>query len=175
MSINDIIKYVDLTKSTISNYAYKFADLLERAKQYFGEKVQDFVQKVKAKTTAQTPITYECEYKVGNCAYIIEYFNSKKEFIFLKVGMTNNITRRIKEHLKAYTEEFDSMYAVVKRLYYTKEDDDALTMENTLRKHYKHQENNGFLPRDRFLYCRYDKEDIESDNLITTQYNLCCS
>lgn len=168
-----IAQYVALAVSTIRSYAFKFANLLEKARQYFGEKTKELINIAREKTKAGKTITFDCPHKIGTCAYIIEYFNSQKEFIFLKVGETNNIERRVKEHLKAYSADFDATYAVVKQLFYTAEDDDALTMENTLRKHYKKKENGGFLPRDRFLFLRYNKEDIEQDKLISAQYKLC--
>ena len=169
MEYKDIVKYVDLAVSTVRIYCRKFAGLLEKAKEWFGEAAKATYAKVKEKLTSlDTVVTCEdCEPKTGDCAYIIEYFNSQKEFIFLKVGMTNNITRRVKEHLRDYTKKgFDATYAVIKKLYYAEDEEDALTLENCLRKHYKAIENCGFIKRDRFSFVRYSNEELNSDNRL---------
>lgn len=150
---SQIAKYVtDIALSTIRSYIYKFKDLLDKAKKFFGRIKKD------------ERITFECNARKGNCAYIIEYFNSEHNFLFLKVGMTNNISRRIKEHFRTYQKQgVDVAFAVVKKLYFAKDEDDALTLENILRKHYKQIENGGFLPRDRFLNIRFNAQELESD------------
>lgn len=169
-----IAKYVtDIAVSTIKRYIYKFKDLLEEAKQYFGEGIKKVVDKIKEKCNVTDLVTYNCDHKKGDCAYIIEYFNSQHDFVFLKVGMTNDIQRRINEHLRDYTKKgWDTTYAVVKKLFYAEDEEDALTLENLLRKHYKKIENNGFIKRDRFEFVRYDRDELEQDQDIMQKIQM---
>ena len=166
---------VGLANTTISGYVRKFKDLLSKAIELFEGKVVEIKQeiKTKAKNLSNRYVTFECEHKVGDCAYIIEYYDSNKEFVFLKVGMTNNIERRISEHLRDYYRKgFDTTYAVVKRLFFGEDEEDALTLENCLRKHYKRIENSGFIKRDRFSNVRYDREELQADIDTMTKINM---
>lgn len=173
MNAKEISNYVDLAISTIKNYIRKFAHLLEKAKQWFGDKAKQVVNKIKEKCNVTDLITYNCEHHKGDCAYIIEYFDSQHNFVFLKVGMTNDITRRVKEHLRDYTTKgFDTTYAVVKELHFTEDEEDALTIENCLRKHYKKIANNGFIKKDRFAFVRYNVEDLQNDNTLQEQLKM---
>ena len=174
MDAEQISNYVDLAVSTIKNYIRKFAGLLEKAKQWFGEQGKKIITKVKEKCHVADLVTFEnCTPKVGNCAYIIEYFDSQHNFVFLKVGMTNNIKRRINEHLRDYTKKgFDTTYAVVKELHFAEDEEDALTLENLYRKHYKSIANNGFIKKDRFSFVRYNKEDLQNDKELQTSVQM---
>ena len=173
MTANQIQKYVDLAISTIHNYIRKFSYLLEKAKQWFGTKAKQVVDKIKEKCNVTDIVTYNCEHHKGDCAYIIEYFDSQHNFVFLKVGMTNNIDRRIPEHLRYYTNKgYDTTYAVVKELHFAEDEEDALTLENCLRKHYKKNKNNGFLPRDRFEMVRYNEQKLQADVTLQKQLQM---
>lgn len=165
MSAKEIAKYVDLAVSTIKSYIYKFANLLEKAKEFFGEQGKKVANRIKEKCNVKDIVTFDnCTPKVGDCAYIIEYFDSQHNFLFLKVGMTNNIKRRINEHLRDYSKKgIDTTYAVVKELHFAEDEEDALTLENLYRKHYKAIANNGFIKRDRFSLVRYNKEELQKD------------
>lgn len=175
-----IAKYVkDIAVATIKSYMYKFRDLLDKAKEFFGDKAKKLIDKVKEKCNVTNTVTYECDHKKAPCAYIIEYFDSQHNFCFLKVGMTNNIQRRITEHLRDYCKPrkekpdgWDTTYAVVKNLYYAEDEEDALTLENLLRKHYKKIKNNGFIKRDRFEFVRYDKNELEQDEDIMQKVQM---
>ena len=173
MGASEISKYVDLAVSTIRTYIKKFANLLEKAKEWFGDKAKQLVSKVKEKCNVTDIVTYNCEHHKGDCAYIIEYFDSQHNFVFLKVGMTNNIDRRVGEHLRYYTNRgWDTTYAVVKELHFAEDEEDALTIENCLRKHYKKIDNCGFIKRDRFEFVRYNKEDLQQDNILQEQLKM---
>lgn len=173
MEANEISKYVDLAVSTIRTYIRKFANLLEKAKEWFGDKAKQLAQKIKEKCNVTDIVTYNCEHHKGDCAYIIEYFDSQHNFVFLKVGMTNNINRRVGEHLRYYTNRgWDTTYAVVKELHFAEDEEDALTIENCLRKHYKKIDNCGFIKRDRFEFVRYDKKDLQQDNILQEQLKM---
>ena len=173
MEADEISNYVDLAVSTIKNYIKKFAHLLEKAKKWFGDKAKQLANKIKEKCNVTDLITYNCEHHKGDCAYIIEYFDSQHNFVFLKVGMTNDISRRVREHLRDYTNKgFDTTYAVIKELHFAEDEEDALTLENCLRKHYKKIENNGFIKRDRFSFVRYNAEDLQNDKILQKQLKM---
>jgi hypothetical protein len=162
MKATEIQKYVDLAASTINSYARKFADMIELAIKWFGDKVKEVITKVKEKVLLNDLITFECDHRQGECAYIIEYFDSQKKFLFLKVGKTDHIERRVKQHLREYAKH-DATYAVIKELHFAEDNEDALTIENLLRKHYKAIPNCGFIKNDRFEYVRYNKENLDND------------
>lgn len=174
MMPSQIKKYVDLALSTIRSYIHKFADMLEQAKEWFGNKTKQVVNKIKEKCNVTDIITYDnCIAKIGDCSYIIEYFNSQHNFVFLKVGMTNNIKRRIPEHLRDYKKAgFDTTYAIVKEIHYAEDEEDALTLENLYRKHYKAIPNCGFIKRDRFEKVRYNKQDLEQDTALISKVQM---
>ena len=155
LTATEISNYVTLAVSTIKTYIRKFVGLLEQAKEWFEDKIVKIYNK--------NNVVYECEYKKGDCAYIIEYFNSANKFVFLKIGMTNNIQRRVTECIRKYKESYDVTYAVVKKLYFAKDEEDALTLENLLRQHYKKIADCGFIKRDRFSKIRYNNEELERD------------
>ena len=174
MTPSQIKKYVDLALSTIRSYIHKFANMLEQAKEWFGNKTKQVVNKIKEKCNVTDIVTYDnCIAKTGDCSYIIEYFDSQHNFVFLKVGMTNNIKRRISEHLRDYTKAgFDTTYAIVKEIHYAEDEEDALTLENLYRKHYKAIPNCGFIKRDRFENIRYSKQDLEQDTALISKVQM---
>lgn len=174
MTPSEIKKYVNLAVSTIKTYIYKFADLIDKAREWFGDKTKQVINKLKEKCGFEDTITYDnCTPKAGDCSYIIEYFDSERNFLFLKVGMTNNISRRVKEHLKYYVNHgYDTAYAVVKEIHYAEDEEDALTLENLYRKHYKAIPDCGFIKRDRFATIRYDKEELEQDTALMTKVQM---
>lgn len=158
-SYEKIADFVGLAKSTIATYCRKFSNLLEKAKEWFGE------QKEKIKeifTKEENNIIFECEHHKGECAYIIEYFDKNKNFTFLKIGKTNDINRRIKEHIREYR-KINIKYAEVKKIFYAEDEEDALTIENCLRKHYKKIDNCGFIKNDRFSNVFFNEKELLED------------
>lgn len=180
MTASEIAKFVDLAVSTIRGYIKKFSNLLEKAKQWFGNQGKKVVEKIKEKCNVTDLVTFEnCVPKKGDCAYIIEYFDSQHNFLFLKVGMTNDIIRRTKEHLKYYCKStrenpngWDATYAIVKELHFAEDEEDALTLENLFRKHYKNIPDSGFIKRDRFSFVRYNKEELQNDKDLQNKVQI---
>lgn len=169
MEPKEIQNYVGLALSTIKNYIHKFGYMLEQARKWFGDKRQAVTKKIEKVCGVARTVDYgECIPKKGECAYIIEYFDSKHNFLFLKVGKTNNIKRRVREHLNKNYAKVDATYAVVKELHYAKDEENALTLENLYRQYYKTIPNGGFMPKDRFSNIRYSKSELEQNTALMT-------
>lgn len=178
MQPKQIAEYVDLARKTISNYIRTYADLLEKAKEWFTDKIEEIKEKVtnrkgtKKNYRVIENVTFEnCIVKKAQCAYIIEYFDNNHNFLFLKVGKTKDIRNRIKSHFKEY-KKYNATYAVVKELHYAEDDEDALTLENLYRKHYKAIPNCGFIKNDRFKNIRYNAQDLQNDTVLITRVSM---
>lgn len=172
MTPSQIKKYVNLAISTISSYIYKFANMLDQAREWFGDKAKQLMNNLRKKCEGKEIITYECK-KVSNpCSYIIEYFDSQRNFLFLKVGMTERpLNERIREHLREYV-NLDATYAVVKEMHPAIDKENAEIMESLYRQHYKRMENNGFIKQDRFSMVRYDKQNLEQDKTLMAKVQM---
>jgi len=172
MTPSQIKKYVDLALSTIRNYIYKFEDMLDQAREWFGDKAKQLMNNLRKKCEDKNIITYECEKTKNPCSYIIEYFDSQRNFLFLKVGMTERpLNERIREHLRDYV-NLDATYAVVKEIHPATDKENAEIMESLYRQHYKKLENNGFIKQDRFSMVRYDKQELEQDTILMSKVKL---
>lgn len=168
-----IADFVGLATSTIRNYKNKFFDLLSQAKEYFStttKKIKKFIKQ----TTADFEIQWNCPYEKGCCAYVIEYYNKNNDFVFLKVGKTKDIYKRIKQQFVAYQKAgWETVSAIVHKLFFAEDEDDALTIENCLRKHYKKQpQAGGFIPNDRFELCQFDENELSQDVDIMNKIQL---
>lgn len=163
---------------TVKAYIRKFEHLLDWAKKIF-TKVKEEVVNIKNEVSyglleLQERITWEVEPPTKPCAYLIEYFNKKGEFVWLKVGMTKRPLRvRVSEHLNDRGYKKAGCYrAVVKNYFECECGDDASTMENALRKYYRSQNNSAdYLPLDRFTCQRYN-ETVMHDEKINLMYKL---
>ena len=87
-SPKEIQKYCNYAINTIRVYIYKFADLLEEAKECF----KHITVKVKEKLLGGKQLVY-----------LFKFYNSKGDIICSKVGTTTRtIERRLKEEVKYY-------------------------------------------------------------------------
>ena len=146
-----ISEFVDYALSTIRNYICKFRDKLAEAKRLFeGLIVSD-------------------PYPSKPCAYVLELFN-KNDFKWLKVGKAKDLSKRVRQLINEY-KEID--HIEVKETFECDTEDDALTMENILRKFYKSKAESSFIPNDRFEGIRYKENELRNNTLIMTQYSLC--
>lgn len=107
----------------------------------------------------------------GYCAYVVEFFNSKKERVFLKVGMTKDWEKRGSDLLGSYP-DFDIQKIVSRFFINADNEDDALTMENTLRKYYKELDGSNFLPKDRFIKAKFNERWLKNNPMIRGQYEF---
>lgn len=173
-SYDVIVAVTGYAKSTAQSYQNKFSDLVEKAKAFFGNVVKEVKQvvkevKAKAKRTKK-------EYDHG-FAYVIDFFYDNGKKAFLKIGKTclESVEKRANQYVTHYNKKHDdapiSAYKV-RYFFKTNNEDDALTMENALRKHYKEQENSGYLPQDRFLNGWFDLDELLNDEKVTAQYSL---
>lgn len=91
--------------------------------------------------------------------YIVDFLRDSCK-LNLKVGFTNNIERRMNEHLKRY--EADD-YTI--EMVYTFDDPDlALIMESWARWYFKRKRNSHFIKNDRFTHTRCIDNDVEKLN-----------
>lgn len=148
----EISKYVDLALSTIRNYARKFIDLLDKARQWFANSYK-----------------YIGEIKNIPCAYILEFFNNNNERMFLKVGKTKHIEIRITQLIKKYK----ATRVEIKQIFYTKSENFAEIIESMLREHYQNKENSGYIKLDRFQNAYYNLEDLENDSNLQKVLEIC--
>lgn len=170
-----IQKYVQLSTSTISNYAKKFADLVEIAKDFFNgivDRIKDFIKK----DNYNIEVAEDVEIKKNiPCAYIIEYYNKNNELLFLKIGKAKDIMTRVKQYLKE--NKYKAKKAIIKKLYYIDipaiedcEEDFALSMENALRGYYKKNYKKAYIPQDRFMNISFNKDKINNSRILNKSY-----
>ena len=173
-TIADITGYA---VSTLSGMWKKVLHLVEKARRIFEigvEKVQEACQYIERKFHKE--IEYECEDTIKPCAYVVEHYDEYGNFLWLKTGKAKNAFVRFKQHFtdKAYKDE-NLGKIIVKALFPCDNEDDALTMENALRKFYKNQNNGAdFMPQDRFTRQHFKVEHM-ADPKIQAQYTLLMS
>lgn len=163
--------------STLSGMWKKVLHLVDKARRIFEigvEKVQEACQYIERKFHKE--IEYECADTVKPCAYVVEHYDEYGNFLWLKTGKAKNAFVRFKQHFtdKAYKDESLGKI-IVKALFPCENEDDALTMENALRKFYKNRNNGAdFLPQDRFTRQHFAPEHM-ADPKIQAQYALLMS
>ena len=163
--------------STLSGMWKKVLHLVDKARRIFEigvEKVQEASQFIESKFHKE--IEYECADTVKPCAYVVEHYDEYGNFLWLKTGKAKNAFVRFKQHFtdKAYKDESLGKI-IVKALFPCENEDDALTMENALRKFYKNRNNGAdFLPQDRFTRQHFAPEHM-ADPKIQAQYALLMS
>ena len=163
--------------STLSGMWKKVLHLVDKARRIFEigvEKVQEACQYIERKFHKE--IEYECADTVKPCAYVVEHYDEYGNFLWLKTGKAKNAFVRFKQHFtdKAYKDESLGKI-IVKALFPCENEDDALTMENALRKFYKNRNNGAdFLPQDRFTRQHFESSHM-ADPKIQAQYALLMS
>ena len=163
--------------STLSGMWKKVLHLVDKARRIFEigvEKVQEACQFIERKFHKE--IEFECADTVKPCAYVVEHYDEYGNFLWLKTGKAKNAFVRFKQHFtdKAYKDESLGKI-IVKALFPCENEDDALTMENALRKCYKNRNKGAdFLPQDRFTRQHFAPEHM-ADPKIQAQYALLMS
>ena len=163
----EISNYVDYAVSTIKTYIRKFADRLKEAKKLF-KKVINHI-----KGSDYEIFLNGYERIVKPCAYIVKVYDDIGEYRWLKVGKAKNLEQRMKGIASHGYKDTKVSKIIVQHVFECETEDDALTMENILRKFYKAKENSIFVPNDRFENIEFDKNEIENNSIINTQYKLC--
>lgn len=153
--ISEITQYA---VSTIRRYKDEFIELLDKAKKWFGEKIKAAEAMLMPKIDR---ISSNVEI-INNtpCAYVVALKNVYDEIVWIKVGETEkDIIERCKGHLSTKTYKENGVVSVeIKQVYYTNNEDDALTIENELRKAYKEKYPSTFIAKDRFAIKEIIKE-----------------
>lgn len=156
-AIGNIVGYA---KGTVSNYIRKFANSVRYLLDSFIGKIITKREKKKKKVeNTSGEVVYKCEEVADGVptAYLAEIFDSDS-FSFIKIGFSSHVQTRMRAHARNH--KYGSNNEVVVYKCFTFEDDDqALSMENCLRKFFK-ERNNGadYLKRDRFTEQRINKK-----------------
>ena len=154
--IGDIVGYA---KGTVSSYLYQFADNVRYLLDVFKEAVQKVKEKVIPTTTTTTKVIYNCEEVADGVptAYVTEIFNNNK-FSFIKIGFSAHMPTRMKAHSKN-KKYGENNTVVVHKCFCFKDKEQALTMENVLRKFFKEKNNcKDYIKQDRFTAQRVSNE-----------------
>lgn len=162
--------------NTLSTWRKKALEWVDAAKRIFETGVtvaNEFISKICGE---DKKIIWETEKVYDPCAYIVEYFNSKGEFMNLKIGMTARpLEQRMKEHLYNQKTNTGLAQIVVKYAFKCEDGDDATIMESLLRKHYrKNNDGADYIPNDRFSTQRFSLEDVMGDERIKRESALLC-
>lgn len=149
MTYENISTIVKLAVSTCHSYYH-------RDKTTLGTLARTLFQ---SGATKRTDITTDMPLQEGNCAYIVEFYDINGNFTYTKVGYSNNVFRRMKEHIDR--SNYGTEKIIIKAVFYFDDEEQALTMENIMRKHYKTL-NGGtdFVRRDRFSTKGFTPADL---------------
>lgn len=157
MNYTKIAEITGYAISTCRNYARKYFDLLEWAKEIFTGKIRQ-VFNLKTKGS----VVYECA-KIADgvpTAYLTEIYNGEK-FLFTKIGFSAHVPERMKRHAnnKKYGE---GNTVIVKHCFVFDDKEQALSMENCLRKFFKERNNCAdYVKQDRFTEQKVTDEIVE--------------
>lgn len=148
LSPSKISEYVEYALSTIRTYIYKFRNRLEEAKKLFKAVCVNTIQLLK-----------------GYSAYLIYLVDkTSNKILFAKVGYSKDVFTRFNQLAKHY-----NCRVLPMRQFMFDNQDDALTMENEMRKHFK-RVGAGFVPNDRFEEYEITDNDLE---YIDNRYEWC--
>lgn len=170
----NIISHITLyAVSTCRSYASKYSDLLEESKNYFyfeetiEKQVMSYEPPIRKNNDVarNERIIWECESceKGTPCAYICDIYDINANKLFMKVGFSSQVKRRMNEHIPYYmNNKFPKASTlIVKYIFPFGTQEEALTMENFMRAYYrKKNEDKDFLKNDRFLTQSVTKKDI---------------
>lgn len=93
--------------------------------------------------------------------YLTDFYRDECKLTF-KIGYTNNLERRMSEHLKRY--EADDY--TIEMVYTFNDPDLALIMESWARWYFKRKRNSIFIEKDRFKNTRCVDKDVDKLNEI---------
>lgn len=172
--IADITGYAVSTLSTMRTKALGWVD---KAKELFEKGIEIVEQKVVMPRTDRDfsyydDGNYQCCHTSKPCAYVISMLNEAGEQLWLKVGKAENAEKRFRNELKDQKTYPGLKHIVINALFPCENDDDALTMENTLRKFYKKLHGGvDYVRNDRFTQAVFSPEQMEDKN-IQGQYDF---
>lgn len=172
--IADITGYAVSTLSSMRSRALAWVD---KAKALFERGIEIVEQTFTAPRTGKSISyyddgKYQCQRTDKPCAYIISMLTADGTHT-LKVGKANNAEKRFKQELSDKKTYPGLSNIIVNALFPCATEDDALTMENTVRKFYKRL-NGGldYVRNDRFTQAVFSPEHLE-DEEIQSIYEFC--
>lgn len=145
LSLEEISHITSYAVKTVRDYLRKYAHLIDDA-------LRLFYFKTFKKEYLDMPnlVDYECDMPIDGkyYAYVCEvYDNNLRKF--LKIGYSKDVEVRMIDH--ATNEKYGGNKVKVLALYDFNNPNDALDMENSLRKYYQHKNNGAdYVEKDRF-------------------------
>jgi len=151
MAYSEIAEIVGYAVSTVKTYCNKYREQIAEALDLF------FYRR------KRTPANVEWECEKGEnglySAYVCEIYNNDTR-LYLKIGYSAQVVDRMKAH--ATNKKYNSNRVIVKRVYYFDSEEQALSMENLLRKYYKEKNHEiDFIKKDRFTAQIPTSEDFK--------------
>lgn len=149
--------------STVSRYISKYSHLLEEAKNLFEKGIEKTREVVRKITNAPLPaISAECEIPADGVetAYVVEFYDKNQNFTYTKIGYSARTAQRMNDHAKR--SKYGTAFVKVLRCYTFDDKEQAMTMENAMRKHFKAKNNSAdYVRNDRFSEQRATDEDFK--------------
>lgn len=144
LSYSDISKYVGYAVSTVSAYCKQYYHLLEKAKKFFTEFKKIF---------PKNRIDWNGkEVRKGECFYTVEFFDKEGNFLFNKIGTSNDVARRMTEELREY-KNLNVYSSKMTTIFYCDSQALTLALESFFRYHFIIKwKGEGYIKNDRFLF-----------------------
>lgn len=163
--------------TTLSSMRTKALNWVEKAKEVFEKGIEIVEQKIVMPRTKRNieyyeDENYQCRKTNKPCAYVITMLDNLNKRLWVKIGKANDAEKRFVQELKNQKTYPGLHKIVVNALFPCENEDDALTMENTLRKYYK-KLNGGldYVRNDRFTQAIFVPEQMQ-DKGIVAMYEL---
>lgn len=158
--------------TTLSSMRTKALSWVEKAKEVFEKGIEIVEQKIVMPRTNRDieyyeDENYQCRKTNKPCAYVITMLDEAKNKLWLKIGKAENADKRFRNELKDQKTYPGLKHIIVNALFPCENEDDALTMENTLRKYYKKLNNSlDYVRNDRFTQAVFTPEQIQDESII---------
>lgn len=135
------------------------------------EKVQSIKDVRKPYRKRAKGIEIDCPIEnVNACGtYVVEHYLDG-ERVWLKVGKAKNLWQRMVRQLADYAKDGKADSVIIRAFYPAETEEEALSMENLLRHHYKQDPANGFVRQDRFVHGMWTPETA---NVMAVKYADC--
>ena len=155
LSSDEMCDLLGYAWNTIRNYQYKYAYLLEKAKEKFCTIVKEIIKGIVEKI----PIVFGKGTKV---CYLCKFYDSNGNLLFSKVGTTERtVMTRIKEEMRKYGKQFDVCGAVIESVF----DCGALPpegAESAVRSYFIKKYPQAYIKNDRFMGIDINVDDFNS-------------
>lgn len=162
-SYEQISEITHYAVSTVKNYVRRFADLLEKAREWFEGKVTK-----RARTNYTNRIEWNCE-DIENGAnnkelfYLIRAFDENNNLLFSKVGTTTKSTEtRMKQHLYYYNRHNCPVAKIIVDRVFDCGEVPAECFESFFRAYYIKKYKGSFKKNDRFFGIEFDLSKVDS-------------